>query len=303
MALRRKLPPLNALKAFESAARLGGFTAAGEELFVSPGAVSRHVANLEAFLGISLFKRSHNEVHLTPEGASYLAKIRGAMDAIAQASSSVIAESTPQKLHIHALPTFTERWLMPLLPRFIELHPRVQIQLSTSLEETDWDTDGADISIYASIGAWLERGDRLFDTEIVPVCSPDWFARNGKPATPQELVGQPLISSINKDGDWLRWFHAAGLQPQRAVPGYIFGTSALAYKAAIDGLGLVCAEHRFISEDLAAGRLMLVTDIRTQGSSYFLELPPDKRQNSLSTSFRTWLLAQALSQGDAEVRA
>lgn len=264
---------------------------------MSPGAVSRHVANLESFLGVSLFQRRHNEVNLTPEGVAYLSKIRSAMDAIEDASVSLVADSAPQRLHINALPTFTERWLLPLLQGFTELHPRAQIQISTSLEETDWDTDRADISIYASIGAWIERGEELFTTSIAPVCSPEWLARHGKPKQAAELLGQTLISSVNKSGDWLRWFHAAGLQPEAALPQHLFGTSALAYKAAIEGLGVVCAELSFVAQDLKASRLMLLSSITAAGSSYFVEGRPDKKESPLSRAFRAWVLAQATAQG------
>jgi LysR family glycine cleavage system transcriptional activator len=217
------------------------------------------------------------------------------MDAIEDASTSLVAESTPQKLHINALPTFAERWLSPLLRDFAALHPRAQISISTSLEETDWDTDRADISIYASIGAWTERGERLFETSITPVCSPAWLAQHGKPAQASDLLGHALLSSINKSGDWLRWFHSAGLQPEAAAPQYLFGTSALAYKAAIDGMGVVCAEHSFVTEDIKAGRLVPLSDISAVGSSYFVEIRPDKKEGTLSRAFRAWIVAQAAS--------
>ncbi|MFD1561860.1 LysR substrate-binding domain-containing protein [Paraburkholderia silviterrae] len=295
MTTRRKLPPLNAVKAFEAAARLGGFTAAGEELFVSPGAISRHVANLESFLGITLFKRGHNEVRLTQEGSEYLAKVAGALSAIEDASRRASAPSGTQSLHIHALPTFAEFWLLPRLGAFRMAHPDARIQLTTSMEETDWDTDSADISVYASEGGWNERGIHLFDTTISPVCGPQWrdAADRDMRISPNELVDWPLLSSVNKAADWLRWFHACELQPDSARPQYLFGTSSMAYKAAMNGLGAVCAELAFVGQACADGQLLRLSTVIAPGSSYFVEARPGKKESDLSRAFKEWIVDQA----------
>jgi len=291
MSARRKLPPLNALKAFEAAARLGGFTAAAEEMFVSPGAISRHVSNLEAFLGATLFQRGHNEVRLTADGADYLAQIAAALSAIERASTGIAMPERDRNLHIHALPTFAEYWLMPRLGRFRDAHPDASIQLTSSLEETDWDTDSADVSIYASVGGWNERGTHLFDSKICPVCAPSLV--QGVTPIPAELLDWPLLSSVNKNGDWLRWFHAADLQPDGAQPRYLFGSSAMAYKAAIHGLGAVCAELVFVESDLHARSLVRLSDLTAIGSGYFFELRPGKKESSLARAFKEWILAEA----------
>ena len=291
MSARRKLPPLNALKAFEAAARLGGFTAAAEEMFVSAGAISRHVSNLEAFLGVTLFQRGHNEVRLTANGADYLAQIAAALSAIERASSGVATPARDRNLHIHVLPTFAEYWLMPRLKRFRDAHPDARIQVTNSLEETDWDSDSTDVSIYASMGGWNERGTHLFDSEISPVCAPSLV--QGTTPTPAELVGWPLLSSVNKSNDWLRWFHAAGLQPDGAQSRYVFGSSAMAYKAAVHGLGAVCAELVFVDSLLLARGLVRLSDLATIGSGYFFEVRPGKRESSLTQAFREWIVVEA----------
>lgn len=295
MNARRKLPPLNAVKAFEAAARLGGFTAAGDELFVSPGAISRHVANLETFLGITLFKRGHNDVRLTEEGVEYLTKVSGALSAIEEASRRTTAPSDNKSLHIHALPTFAEYWLLPRLGAFRTAHPDARIQLTTSMEETDWDTDSADIAVYASVGGWNERGSHLFDTTISPVCGPQWreSADRDVHINPNELLDWPLLSSVTKATDWLRWFHACGLQPDSAQPQYLFGSSSMAYKAAMNGLGAVCAELTFVSEACAKGQLFRLSTASAPGSSYFVEVRPDKKESGLSRAFAEWIVDQA----------
>lgn len=293
MHARKRLPPLNALKAFESAARLGGFTAAGEELCVSPGAISRHVANLESFLGVQLFRRGHNEVRLTAEGSSYLGKIQEAMDSIAEASCRDVSAAVPQLLHVSGLPTFTERWLLPRLHSFIAQHPNASVRISTSVEEVDWDKDRADVSIYASDEGWVGRGEHLFESSMVPVCSPSYRARLQQLPSVEDLAAQTLISSINKRTDWHRWLYSGGLRSEATVPQLMMGTSALAYKAAIEGLGLVCAEREFIHDDLAAGRLVALSERTLPGNSYFMEFRPGKRPTNLASQFTQWLLAQA----------
>lgn len=294
---RRRLPPLNALKAFESAARLGGFTAAAEELFVSPGAISRHVANLEAFLNVSLFKRRRNEVRLTNAGAAYLIKIQDALDVIEDASSPTAPSSAHQKLHVNCLPTLAERWLIPLLPGFLEDHPNAQLQITTSLEETDWDTDRADISIYTSLEGLIDRGSPLFETTVVPVCSPAWRARYTAPPSPHDLLSAVLMSSFSRRTDWLRWLNAAGLQVEGVLPQLTFGNSAQAYHAAKAGLGAVCAERELVAADLASGALVEISNITIPGSIYFVEIRPDKRRNALTEDFSRWLFSLAQAQG------
>ena len=295
MSARRKLPPLNALKAFEAAARLGGFTAAAEEMFISPGAISRHVSNLEAFLGVTLFQRGHNEVRLTANGADYLAQIAAALSAIERASRGMATPRRDRHLHIHALPTFAEYWLMPRLNKFRDAHPDASIQLTSSLEETDWDSDSADVSIYASLGGWNERGTHLFESVISPVCAPSLL--QGATPTPAELVAWPLLSSVNKSNDWLRWFHAAGLQPDGAQSRYLFGTSGMAYKAAIHGFGAVCAELVFVESLLLAGTLVRLSDLTTIGAGFFFEVRPGKKESSLARAFREWIVAEAANCG------
>jgi LysR family transcriptional regulator, glycine cleavage system transcriptional activator len=135
--MKRTLPPLNALRAFEVAARAGGFTRAARELLVSQGAVSRHVALLESFLGITLFHRSHRQVQLTQEGRTYAAAIRIALDDIEQATREVRATRARRSLHIKVYSTLAICWLVPRLGRFHALYPEMAVIISSSPEPAD----------------------------------------------------------------------------------------------------------------------------------------------------------------------
>src|SRR5882724_6131464 len=133
----RQLPPLNALRAFEAAARFLSFTRAGDELHVTHGAVSRQIQGLEAWLGTPLFRRLNRRVELTEAGAAYLAEIGASLDRIALASARVREEGRVRVLRINALPTFTIRWLIPRLSGFQRRHPQVEVRVTTSTERAD----------------------------------------------------------------------------------------------------------------------------------------------------------------------
>ena len=145
---------MNALKAFDAAARCGGFTAAGLELSVSPGAVSRHVANLEHFFGESLFERHHNEIKLTAAGTRYHALIRPALDVIEDASRSALESANPRLIHIRTGPGLGRDWLLPRLPDFVKANPGIEFELSTGLaliEEMNLELEDVDIVIHYSL--------------------------------------------------------------------------------------------------------------------------------------------------------
>ena len=182
---------MNALKAFDAAARRKGFTAAAQELLVSPGAISRHVANLEDYFGVALFERNHNEIALTRTGQLYHARIRAALDVIEDASRQMEEGTSTRQVHVSTLPTFASRWLIPRLPKFVALHPTVELQLSTGvaqLDEINFEYDAIDIATHFSISdISTDYTDLLFETELQPVCSPDLAQAGGASMMPRTL--------------------------------------------------------------------------------------------------------------------
>jgi LysR family glycine cleavage system transcriptional activator len=202
--MSRQLPPLQALRVFEVAARFENFSAAGEELHVTHGAVSRQIAALEAWLGIPLFHRIGKRVQLTADGRRYLLTVQAAFDNIALAIKLLRESGTVRMLHINALPTFAMRWLLPRLSRFQRLYPGVELKLSTSTSEQPLGEAGEffDVAIRRGPGHWpnCESGEFLEESEL-PVCSPALLARS--PITQAgDLARHTLLHSDTRPDAW-----------------------------------------------------------------------------------------------------
>ena len=150
----RHLPPLNALRVFESAARHRSFVAAGKELFVTSSAVSHQVKTLEEYLGLSLFDRSRRAVTLTPEGEQYLSSVRHAFDEIEMATQRLTANQESNVVKISVAPNFLTRWLMPRMARFQALYPDIELEINASMGLLDFDRTSTDMAVYFGNGEW-----------------------------------------------------------------------------------------------------------------------------------------------------
>jgi LysR family glycine cleavage system transcriptional activator len=169
----RRLPPLNAVRAFEAAGRHRSFLLAAEELGVTAGAISYQVKMLEGFLGLRLFYRLHRGVAPTDIGAAFLARARDVLDRLASATDELSMDARSRLLRITALPAFAEKWLVPRLQRFQEQHPEVNVRLAADAEVVDFVTRDFDVGLRYTDGNHPElRVDRLLAEEIFPVCSP-----------------------------------------------------------------------------------------------------------------------------------
>lgn len=298
MGHARRLPPLNAIRAFDAAARCLSFTAASEELNVTPGAISRHIVTLEEVLGVRLFDRLHRKVELTSSGEFFLREIGPALERIAYAAETVSAGANDKVLRIKLPPTCAIRWFVPRLGSFHARNPTYSVQVTTSHEPVDFERDQIDAAIYwgESIRRGLE-GERLFGERLVPVCSPKLLAEagDGEGSIPAaRLVEQPLLHSFRRPDDWGRWFAAAGLPGVKLERLLIFENSGLTYQGAIDGLGFAIAQLAFIAEDLRSGRLVVVNDLVIEtDSAYFLTYPRERAQFPRIRVLHSWLADEA----------
>lgn len=299
MRLGRPMPPLNAVRAFDAAARRLSFTAAGEELSVTPGAISRHVATLEQALGVRLFERRHRKVVLTRAGEIYLAEIRPALERIALAGDALAAGQDDNVLRLKLPPTCAVRWLVPRLARFHARHPQLSLQVTTSHEPVDFDREQIDAAIYW--GESLRRGlagERLFGERLVPVCSPKLLG--GRLVEADALRDQVLLHSFRRPDDWGRWFAAAGRPDIRLERLLVFENSGLTYQGAIDGLGVAIAQTIFVEDELRTGRLVLAHPLHlTTASSYFLTYPKERARLGRIEAVHGWLTAEAAATRDA----
>ena len=293
--MTRKLPPLNALRAFEAAGRYLSFTGAAEELLVTQSAVSRHVGALEEWLGVKLFFRRQRGIELTARGEAYFRSLSSSLDQIDHATRRVRDNADETLLRLKLPPTFAIRWLAPRLARFKALHPAIEMQITTSHNPGDFEREDVDVFVHSEFGAPPGEGyRRLFGEVLLPVCSPR-LLENGPPLRePADLTRHVLLSSTNRPRDWPLWLAGAGVPGLEMRDAMTFDNAALAYQAAIDALGVVMAQRALIAEDLAAGRLVapLPQQVSTQGA-YYLAFQPHRPKAPRVAAFETWLMAEA----------
>ncbi|KOS76427.1 bacterial regulatory helix-turn-helix, lysR family protein [Burkholderia mallei] len=207
--MARDLPPFPALRAFEAAARHESFSAAGEELHVTHGAISRQIAAFEAWLGKPVFHRHGKRVKLTDEGRRYLATVEAAFDSIAGATVQLRETGAARVLRINALPTFAMKWLLPRLSRFQREAPNVELKLSTSNAPLG-SLDGFDVAIRRGPGRWPNcTSGRFLDESVIPVCSAALLKR-APIASADDLARHVLLHSDTRPDAWREWFAAAG---------------------------------------------------------------------------------------------
>jgi LysR family glycine cleavage system transcriptional activator len=299
--MSRRLPPLNALRAFEAAARCGNFTRAAQELCVTQGAVSRHVATLEGWLKLRLFERGRHGIQLTPAGLAYFGSVRTAFDQLDYGTRQLQTAPDERRLRIKLPPTFAIRWLVPRLARFHALHPKIDVQITTSHQRADFRSEEVDVSIHSEPAPPEGPGyRRLFGETLLPVCSPALLADGPRLSRPAGLKRQVLLCSMNRPKDWPTWLAAAGASQIDGNGGLKFENAALAYQAAIDRLGVMVAIEAFVRDDLASGRLAAPFALRvpTPGA-YYLAFRADEPPLARVRDFESWILNEAAAMDPA----
>ena len=179
---------------------------------MTQGAVSRHVATLEAWLGVKLFERAHQGIALTPSGAAYFATVRAAFEQIDRGTKQLRQLPDDRRLRIKLPPTFAIRWFVPRLARFHALHPGIDVQITTSHDPVDFDRDELDAGIHSERQPPTGPGVRLlFGETLVIVCSPALLERGPPLRTPADLADHVLLCSTHRPNDWPTWLAAAGI--------------------------------------------------------------------------------------------
>ncbi|ODT84128.1 MAG: LysR family transcriptional regulator [Pelagibacterium sp. SCN 64-44] len=286
----RRLPSLNALRAFEAAGRHGRMTLAAEELHVTHSAISRQVQNLEQLLGVSLFEGPRNALRLTEAGNRLMLGLTPAFDQLDLAVRSV-ANTEDGTLDVSCPGTFTMRWLIPRLYRFREAHPDIEVRLSASSKPVDAARDGFDVAIRAGAGPWPEglQVTRLFAELIGPVATPSLA-----PAVVDDLYALPLLHSRTRRHAWADWGHRAG-KPVDDATGNEYEHFYFMLEAASAGLGVCIAPWPMVADDLRAGVLAAPLGFIPSGQDYVALRRP--RQHRKSTLFCDWLSKEAEAFG------
>jgi LysR family glycine cleavage system transcriptional activator len=293
--VRARLPPLNAIKAFEAAARRGSFTRAAEELGVTHGAVSRQIRLLEEWLGTSLFLRTSRNAVPTRAGTDLLAEAGPALDQLASASLRLRSGKALGVLHISALPTFAMRWLIPRLPEFQREYPALETRIVTA--STPAEQFGTDVDVVVSGPArqpgWV--GTRFLGEAYLPLLSPG-LMKERPLRSPADLAQYTLLHAATRRQIWLRWLTAAGMPDLRPARDQVFEHFYFAIQAAIEGLGVAMGPLALVSDELREGRLLAPIKepaIRTRG--YFVYAPEPSSEAPAIVAFRKWLVSAGSS--------
>jgi LysR family glycine cleavage system transcriptional activator len=290
----RRLPPLNALKAFEAAARHESFTRAAEELFVTQGAVSHQVKALEAQLGVKLFNRERQRLVITEAGRQYLTTLRDAFDRIAVGTERLLQRQTSGALTVSTSPDFAAKWLVNRLGRFAEEHPSIDLRVSATLHHVDFAREDVDLAVRHGDGNWPGLDVvRLSTEQLFPVCSPKLLVGRNRLAKPADVLRFPLIH-VDDRKDWARWLDAVGVQGAELAHGPVLNRVSMAIDAAIDGQGVALARTTLAATDLIARRLLrpFAQDLRLS-KTYWIICPQATTSLPKIVTFRDWMLAEA----------
>jgi LysR family glycine cleavage system transcriptional activator len=312
--MSQRLPPLNALKAFEAAARHLSVKKAAVELNVTPAAVSHQIRTLEEYLDVQLFHRYNRALELTDAARACLPKLREGFDCLAQAVERLRTHTSGGMLTVSAAPSFAARWLMPRLHRFIAAHQEIDVRVSARMRRVSVDGK-VDVAERATIETWLDDSDvailyghghypdldvhRLLSLTISPICSPKLLTGEHPLRTPEDLKHHMLLHDDTGDmydGEsfWEVWLAAAGIIGIDAKRGARFSHAVLAFEAAIDAVGVVASMPSLAAEELASGKLVMPFDLKVPlDSAYYLVCEPHAKTRPAVAAFRDWLIAEA----------
>lgn len=281
MANRRQMPPLNALRAFEAAARHLSFKEAANELFVTPTAISHQIRHLEELVGQKLFERSARAITLTPAGERFFPVLRDGFDRIAQAVVDLQREG--DALTLSVTPAFASMILIPRLSQFRQRYPAITLTVDASERLVDLRKAEADIAVrYGPERPTPFRAQTLYTDRYLPVASPAWIGDARIPISANELAGSQLLgyqwkNSVLQGPSWDAWMDVAGIAGFEAEHYIGFSEESHAIQAALDGVGVALASSLLVSEHLRNGKLVQVHPLTLPGFAYralFLEDHP-----------------------------
>lgn len=252
-----RIPPLPALRAFESLARQGSLRLAAEELNVTHGAVSHQIKFLQQSLGVELVARQGRGVVLTPAGQRLAPALTDALTRLAQVIAATQPDAQEKPLRMSVLPSFAAKWLLPRLSAFMAEHPGIALTLDANINVVNLHNTGIDLAFRYGAGQWPGvHAERLMGEEMLAVCSPSY--RNGKlPKRPQDLLRHPLLRDESTRA-WHDWFRAAGVSGTIPKPAVAFSDAGLLLQAVLAGQGVALVRSVLAHDDIAAGRLVVL---------------------------------------------
>jgi LysR family glycine cleavage system transcriptional activator len=293
------IPPLNALRAFEAAARHLSVSKAAQELRVTASALSHQIRGLEELLGLKLFQRRARSIALTPAGHLLYPGLQTGFTHIHDALTRLKNANQERMLVISTSPGFTSKWLAPRLYRFATTYPDTDVRVSSSVGNANFTTDGVDIAIRNL--PINDRGDsmlaieKLTNISFLPVCSPKLMRLHGRPTRPHALARMPLIHDdmlVDRPHvpTWIDWFKAAGVNDAEVGRGLRFNSPDHALQAAGEGAGVLLSQYVLAYDDLRSGRLVIpVKFMLSTGRAYHLVCPKRWSEYPHVQAFRMWI--------------
>jgi LysR family glycine cleavage system transcriptional activator len=303
MAGPRRLLPLNALRAFEAAARHLSFTKAAEELHVTPGAISQHVRQLEDHAGGALFRREGRGLELTETGRAALPLLREGFERLLDASALLREPPRRRQLSVSVAPSFAGKWLMPRMDRFHTEHPDVEVWISADMEIADLSEGAVDVAIRYGRGQYPDViAERLLQETVLPVCSPALLDGKHPIRVPKDLAQHTLLHDLSVDQDpscpdWAMWLKARGVSSVDPRRGPRFNQSALVIEAAVMGQGVGLAKRSLAQADLEKRRLVapFADGSTTVDFAYHVVLPRNRPPSAGAQLFVDWLKREAVA--------
>ncbi len=296
--MSRRLPPLNALRAFESAARSLSFTKAAAELNVTQAAISHQVKALEDWLGTPLFIRRNRALLLTEAGQAYAGPLGEAFDTIAIATGRLSTLDSTGTLTVSVLPSIAAKWLVPRMRRFREQHPEIEVRLSPSTHLTDFSREAVDLVLRYGRGDWPGlKAEKFMTEDVFPVCSPALLEGSNPLLRPQDLRHYTLLHDDYFE-DWRKFLLAAGVTDIDYNRGPVYEDSGNLLQAAAAGEGVALGRSALAADDLAAGRLVKPFDISLPIEyAYYVVAPESSWDRPKVAAFRDWVIETAAADG------
>ena len=294
-----RLPPLNALRAFEAAARHGSFLRAAAELHVTPAAVSHQIKLLEQQLGVRLFRRFNRLVRLTDEGQACLPELR---DALQKLENMVERLRAPHgvRINVSITPSFAPKWLLPRLDHFLSQHPHIDVRVSAERRFVDFAREDVHIGLRYGLGNYPGlQTERLLDCRVFPVCSPHLTSGRHPLRVPNDLRHHTLLHESGpvvdeSCPDWETWLREARVTGMDASRGPCFSDISHCHEAAVSGQGVALGKSILAADDLAAGRLVKPFALSFAVKyAFYLVYPTVLRQDPNIQAFRLWLHDEA----------
>jgi LysR family glycine cleavage system transcriptional activator len=291
--MRRRLPSLNGLKAFEATARHESFTKAAHELCVTQGAVSQQVKGLETELGVRLFRRERQRLLITDAGRTYLEVVRDAFDRLGMGTERLLQRQKSGALTITTSPNFAAKWLVHRLGRFSEAHPEIDLRVSASVQHIDFAREDIDLAIRHGDGQWPGMHvTRLCTEKLFPVCSPKLLSA-GALRSPSDIKQHTLLHT-NGTTDWENWLRRVEVDGVDVKRGIVFNQASMTIDAAVDGQGIALARTALAASDLISKRLVRPFDLALEAPfSFWIVCPKSAAELPKIATFRAWLLQEA----------